>query len=189
MLDADIRHALVRRLADEHPSGGRVRIWPEMTVGLGASRVDVGLINGAISGFEIKSDRDNLARLPRQVLHYGRCLDYAHVIVSGRHTQRVFAHVPSWWGIHVAEQTDSMRVTLTQERAAGRNPYIEPFFVAQLLWRNEGHSLLKENDAHQGLAKATRWEIWDALAARLSFGLLQSGVRRILTERGSHEDS
>ena len=79
MRDADIRRALVQRLRAARPDPVTDRIWPEMSLALGASRVDVCVINGTLSGYEIKSPRDNLDRLPSQVEHYGRVLDRATI--------------------------------------------------------------------------------------------------------------
>jgi len=41
----------------------------------GSSRVDALLVADRISGFEIKSDLDSLARLPRQVLAYSAVVE------------------------------------------------------------------------------------------------------------------
>lgn len=181
MRDADIRHALMASLAKQHVGEPNVRLWPEMSVGLGASRVDVGLINGAIAGFEIKSEHDNLGRLPSQVVHYSRCLDFATVVVGGRHIRAVRGLVPGWWGITVAKRVDD-EIKLVCRRRARPNPSVDPFYIAQLLWRDEAFAVLRARDAHRGLARATRWQMWDALAT-LPLDQLREEVRKALTVR------
>jgi hypothetical protein len=181
MRDGDIRRALMASLTQEHIGELSVRVWPEMSVGLGASRVDVGLINGAVAGYEIKSEHDNLGRLPSQVVHYSRCLDFATVVVGRRHVRAVRNIVPFWWGITVAKPVDG-EIQFVRQRRARPNPSIDPFYIAQLLWRDEALAVLRSREAHHGLAKATRWQMWDALAT-LPLEQLRADVRKALTVR------
>ena len=51
--------------------------------GVGSSRIDVAAINGHITGCEIKSARDDFARLTRQVEIYSAVLDVAILVVEG----------------------------------------------------------------------------------------------------------
>ncbi len=55
----------------------------EWSVGVGSSRIDVAAINGRITGCEIKSTRDDFARLARQVEIYSAVLDVAILVVEG----------------------------------------------------------------------------------------------------------
>lgn len=181
MRDPEIRAALVDQLRRTHRDPIENRIWPEMSVGLGASRVDVGLVNGRISGYEIKSAHDSLGRLEGQVLHYGRCLDRATIVTAESRAATIANHVPEWWGVTIAlDRGDCPRLRVA--RKAAPNPGVEPFYVAQLLWRDEAYAELKSRDLHHGLAKATRWELWDRLA-ELPLRKLQAAVRVRLKAR------
>lgn len=183
MRDPDIRARLVDQLRADHPDPQRNVIWPEMSVGLGASRVDVGLINGYITGYEIKSAADNLDRLPAQVVNYSRCLDRAVVVTSERRSPTIADHVPKWWGITIAYDRDG-RVELDVTREPSDNPDLEPFYVAQLLWRDEAYDALEALGQHEGLKRATRWALWDHLA-ELPVDELRDIVRARLKARSS----
>jgi hypothetical protein len=180
MRDPDIRAALVARLRAGHPDVTENVIRPEMAVGLGASRVDVALVNGRLTGYEIKSDHDNLDRLPSQVEHYGRCLDRAIVVVSERRAHTIRDHVPPWWGVWSAIP-DGAGVCLKERRRGRRNPGLDPFYVAQLLWREEARAELVAR-GHAVPSKATRWDLWDQLAT-LPLTELRDAVRARLKAR------
>lgn len=153
-----------------------------MSLSLGASRVDVCVINGSLSGYEIKSPRDNLDRLPSQVEHYGRVLDRATIVTSEKQLDRVSIRVPAWWGVWCATAEDA-GVTLHPVRAAMGNPGLDPESVAQLLCRDEAFDELRLRGLHHGLSNATRWTLWDLLLERLSMPELQTVVRARLKAR------
>lgn len=187
MRDGEIRSALVSKIRAEHPDPLDTRIWPEMSLVLGASRVDVGVVNGALSGYEIKSERDNLGRLPRQIEHYSKCLDYAWIVTGGRYHERVLGVVPDWWGVLVAEGSAEGHVNLCTIRPARENPQIDPFHVAQLLWRDEAQRALEERGS-TGLSKLRRWDLWDLLVESLALDDLRRLVRDTLKARSGPPD-
>jgi hypothetical protein len=187
MRDIEIRSALILQLQREHPDTADNRIWSELSLCLGASRVDVCLINGALTGFEIKSPRDNLARLKGQVENYGLVMDYASIVVSEKYASKAPEYIPSWWGIEIASMNDAGEVRLDGVRDASRNPTVDPFSVAQLLWRDEAYDELFNRGLHRGLAKATRWKLWDRLVEELSPTEIQDTVRARLKARPSRQ--
>lgn len=153
-----------------------------MSLSLGASRVDVCVINGSLSGYEIKSPRDNLDRLPSQIDHYGRVLDYATIVTSEKQLDRVSRQVPPWWGVWCATDGDVL-VTLQPVRAGRSNPRLVPESIAQLLCRDEAFDEIRLRGLHRGLSKATRWTLWDLLLEHLSLPDLQRVVRERLKVR------
>jgi hypothetical protein len=181
MRDPQIRAALVQRLRASHPDLSQNVIREEMGVGLGASRVDVGLLNGHITGYEIKSSSDNLDRLPGQVEHYSRCLDQAVIVTTERRAESIEGHVPTWWGVLVAIAVDS-EVTFREQRPPTANPDVQAFYVAQLLWRDEAYAELASRGLHGDLRRATRWALWDRLA-ELPIDELRDSVRERLKGR------
>lgn len=184
--DIEIREALVRHLRTDHADPVVNRIWSEFSVCLGASRVDVCLINGSLSGFEIKSPRDNFSRLAGQVEHYGRVLDFACVVTGDKRVERVLDSIPHWWGVLSAAEVatdEQTSVELGWMREPTRNPEIDPFSLAQLLWRDEAFNVLQELDAHSGLQRATRWDVWDRLVETVSLDQLRDIVRDRLKAR------
>jgi hypothetical protein len=174
----DIRQAVAGHVRALHPDPTTTRIRYELGVCLGQTRVDIAVINGLIVGWEIKSAQDRLTRLPRQVELYNRVLDEATIVAAGRHASHVSEHVPDWWGIAEAEPgRGASACVIATVRTARANPDIDPFAVAQLLWRDEAYTLLRERNLHVGLARATRWTLWDRLASSLALTDLQSEVR------------
>lgn len=155
----------------------------ELGLCLGETRVDVAVINGAISGWEIKSAQDRLDRLPRQVLLYSRVLDLAVVVAAGKHASHAEGIVPAWWGIVRVDASEDGQPVLKVSREPKQNENVDAFALAQLLWRDEAYDVLRHHCLHGGLAKATRWKLWRRLADELPTPLLKSEVRDRLRAR------
>jgi hypothetical protein len=64
MRDSDVRGATKAWLSAEYACDQDTRIVEEMGVWSGSVRIDIAIINGHLSGYELKSDRDTLERLP-----------------------------------------------------------------------------------------------------------------------------
>ena len=64
MRDRDVRGAMLQLLGAEHAGEKDTFILQELDVWSGAVRIDIAVINGELTGFELKSDRDTLERLP-----------------------------------------------------------------------------------------------------------------------------
>lgn len=147
---------------------------------LGATRVDVAVINGSLHGYEIKSDRDTLVRLPTQVEIYNRVLDYSTIVCGSKYLGKVADIVPEWWGITEVSGTGSKPV-FVEHRAPSRNSTVDPLAIAQLLWRDEAAELLQCR-GERVKSKETRWNLWDRLA-ELPLDDLQWCVRSQLKAR------
>ena len=182
VLHAEIRTAVRRQLVRVHGRPPRTLLRDELGLCLGATRVDVAAINGQLSGCEIKGAQDKLSRLPRQVELYSQVLDEAVLVVEPKYTARAQSYVPDWWGVWQVEPA-GRRVVLTEVRPAGVNPGSDPLAVAQLLWRDEAFEELQQRDATRGLAKATRWRLWEALVGLLTPDELGAVVRARLKAR------
>ena len=91
MLDAEIRGALQERLTRTHKRElVSTRFVEELGVA-GEARIDMAVLNGAFAGYEIKSERDTLRRLPGQVTAYSKVLDYCTLVVATRHASHAAA--------------------------------------------------------------------------------------------------
>lgn len=148
----------------------------------GRARVDVAVVNGEIHGYEIKSDRDTLQRLPEQVRIYGSVLDYTTLVVGPRHSERALPLLPEWWGVERVE-ADREEVRFSTFRAAQRNPTPDPVGIAKLLWRSEALALLEEIGAANGVRSKPRAEVYARLAEAVPLEWLQASVRRLLKSR------
>jgi hypothetical protein len=96
--DRDIRVALERwLLSKQHNSP--VRIIHEFPIPRPSARIDLALINGRISGYEIKSDVDSLTRLPSQLGSYGKIFEQLCVVTTPKKSRTVLENTPSWCGV------------------------------------------------------------------------------------------
>src|SRR4051812_4946444 len=106
MRDRDIRGALWTLLHQEHKDDADTLVLDELGICEGAARADVAVVNGSLAAFEIKSDRDTLARLPAQAEAYQRVFDQVTIIVGGRYIERIVEAVPDSWGIVQAAESE-----------------------------------------------------------------------------------
>lgn len=140
-------------------------VLDELEVCQGIARVDVAVVNGILHGYEIKSDADTLARLPVQVQAYSRAFERVTVVCGRKHLVNVRRLIPAWWGILVAECHDGA-VRLVHVRRDQRNPSIDLFAQAQLLWRDEVLAALERYELAQGIRSKPRLALWRQLATQ-----------------------
>lgn len=100
------------------------------------ARADALLVGNRICGFEIKSDVDSLARLPRQVEAYGQVVERAYLVVGERHRAKATALVPEWWHIWVASWRGE-RVVVRETRRGRLNSTVNPLAVTSFLSREQ----------------------------------------------------
>lgn len=146
------------------------------------ARVDVAVFNGAIHGYEIKSDRDTFARLAGQAEVYNGVFDRITIVVGSKHSDTVEAHVADWWGITIAKRVGG-GVELTTQREAQPNPSKDPVLLAHMLWRDEGLSVLAAVGKDRGVRSKSRYHICNRLADVFEVDELSSIVRTTIKER------
>lgn len=184
MLDIDVRTALQARLERRHRAElSNTLFVPELGVA-GEVRIDVAVLNGSFSGYEIKSANDTLRRLPRQVETYSKVLDYATLVVADGHLEHARALLPSWWGIIVATRGKTA-VRLKEEQPARLNREIDPRYLCTLLWRSETLDALARLGEDRGLRSKPKNILWDRLAVCLDETGLRQLVRETLKSRAN----
>lgn len=184
MRDSDVRKAALTMLAARHEGDSTTRIVEEMGIWSGSVRVDIAVINGSLSGYEIKSDRDTLGRLPFQQDLYSRVFDSVELIVGRRHVEKATAIVPDWWGVTLATDSNG-KIDLTSIRPAELNPTIDPFLVAQLLWKEEAIAVLDSRGLARGWKSKRAKLVHQHLADSIPLDELRSCVRGALKNRTS----
>jgi len=137
--DSDIRRVLVAKLRRDDAEAA---IFQELPLLRGEGRADVVSVNGVIAGYEIKSDRDSLARLASQTGQYASVCEYMTVVVTWRHLERARAMLPARWGICIAD-LDGTNVVLEAVRKPRRNGRPDKEALIKMLWRNECGRVLK----------------------------------------------
>lgn len=182
MRDIDVRLALRSQVLKKHYSDAHSRVIEELGVCEGIARIDIAVVNGLLHGYEIKSEQDTLTRLPQQIDHYGRVFDKVTLVVGERHLSAASDEVPSWWGISVVRTKDQGHRVI-KVRGGKMNPKVDPYHLAQLLWRDEALVLLEALGRAKGMASKPRSEIWAALATAMPLRALRQAVRDTLRTR------
>lgn len=183
MRDLDIRKALHNEVLREFHEDTESRVLDELSLCSGSTRVDIAVINGSLHGFEIKSDRDTLERLPTQIELYSRVLDYATLVVGLPHLKHARKFLPPWWGVMIAKPGPANSPHFNFKRKARRNPSPDPFALVQLLWRREALSILEAHGLAKGLTSKPRIILWEVLATSFSYTELSWMVRQALKIR------
>jgi len=185
MRDCDVRSALHAKVLAEHHGQADTLVVDELALWYGTARVDIAVVNGRIHGYEIKSDRDTLARLPGQMEIYGKVFDRVTLVVGRGHVLNAMAITPAWWGIKLATQGPRRAVHFEQLRPPERNPAIDPIAVAALLWCAELEQILLEAGALRGCKGKSRDFLSRRVVEALPFTDLRAAVRSRLRARGN----
>ena len=184
MNDLDIRKVLMRELLDKHANDSETMIIEELGLKHGRSRIDLAVINDCMHGYEIKSDRDTLKRLPEQIQIYSSIMDRVTLVVGYRHAYNALKMIPEWWGVKFAEQNNKNgNVVLSEARTPGNNPNIDLITVVSLLWRNEALDILEKIGQAKGLGSKARIDIYHRLIEVVESESLRASVRQCLRSR------
>jgi len=151
-------------------------IIDELTLQRKDGRVDVAVIDTHLRGYEIKSEADRLDRLTRQTRIYGKVLDYLSIVVADRHLHHAIGIVPRFWGVYL--WTPNTGVGVIREPIL--NASVQKTPLAQLLWRENALSLLKEHGVQQGLSTKPKWWLWAHAAEVCSQDAIHAAVRHQL---------
>ncbi|CAI8758511.1 MULTISPECIES: sce7726 family protein [Pseudomonas] len=181
--DRDVRAALLNKVIAEHVSDPSTLVIEELGLEHGACRVDVTVVNGALHGYEIKSDVDTLERLPFQVEAYSRSLDKATLIVAERHLVKAEAILPAWWGIKSVHVGPRGAVHIRTHRPVSYNPSISPYHLAHLLWRPEAEELLISKGIPSKALRVNKSGLYSLLVETTSLIELRTYVRAKLKSR------
>lgn len=106
----------------------------------GECKADIAILNGTTTVFEIKSERDSLSRLERQIRNYRTVFASVFVIVSEKHVEAVLQETPSDVGV----LSLSGRYQITTIRDAINKPeQIEPLAVLSAIRTAEAVQMAK----------------------------------------------
>ena len=183
MNEYQLRSAVKRKILARYENDPNTRILDELGLRHGAARIDIAVVNGIVHGYELKSDADNLKRLPRQIQIYDSVLDKVTLVVGSRHAKEAERMVPPWWGIKVAAIGARGGFDFGDVRRATKNPEQDAVAVCRLLWRNEALTLLDELGQTKGLRHKPRARIYSRLAEVADFETVCARVRRQLKFR------
>lgn len=164
MNDKELRMAVKGKLLARYAGVPGVLVLEELGLRHGSGRVDLAVVNGTIHGFELKSDLDNLNRLPHQIQIYNSVLDKVTLIVGRRHVDGANRLIPDWWGVKLAAVGKRGGIVFSELRRARSNPCVDALGVAKLLWREEALSFLVELGQDVGVRSKPRKVLYQRLA-------------------------
>ena len=182
MRDQDIRYALLKYLHQTHDHDPSSMIIEELGLCQGAVRVDISVINNMFLGYEIKSDRDTLERLPAQERIYSGIFDQVTIITSMAQAGKIKHIIPNWWGIWRAKNSLSS-VEFEIIRESNINYSVIPEMLVQCLWKSEVLQILKEKGLEKRLTKKPRSVLWKELVANVPLDELKTLVRKYIKAR------
>lgn len=107
---------------------------------IGARRADLILVNGSMSAFEVKSDRDSIDRLPEQLYEYMQAIPRVNVVTSEKHIKAVTEIVPAGVGIILLTRDFHLR-EIRPAKHVTKN--IRPAAILDLLRIDEAGEVLK----------------------------------------------
>ncbi|WP_460986235.1 sce7726 family protein [Sphingobium sp. TomTYG75] len=181
--DIDVRRAAYGRLLSHARRCPDTRVIDELGVGHGANRIDIAVINGHFRGMEIKSDADNIKRLPGQISAYGEVVDRASLIVAPRHLASALEVLPNWWGVVLADRGVTGGVIFKRLRDERANPMVNPMSLARLLWHDEVAAILRERGHPERLLRSPRAILYATLVSELQPRAVATLVRETLKAR------
>lgn len=184
MNDSAIRSRIKKQLIDRLEAESDLVI-EEVGLRHGVARIDLMVVNGLLHGYEVKSDKDTLRRLPGQVRVYSSVLDKVTLVVGYRHAGEAIRIIPAWWGVKLAEMGTRGAVRLSEARPARRNQSVDKLSLAKLLWREEALALLTKLNRAEGVRSKPRSFIYSRLAEVAPLDLLRTAVCDALRRRSA----
>lgn len=184
MRDIDIRAELKSTFLSKYYADPKSKVVNELSVSYGDAIIDIAVINGALHGYEIKSEFDTLTRLPSQLSSYSKTFDYLTVISAQRHLNSLLSLLPQWCGIIIVEKYKGGE-RLRQYRKPKKNYEVNNYSVAQLLWKEEILEVLNDLGIGKGKQNKSKPILWALMANTIKKKELSNIVREKLKIRAN----
>jgi hypothetical protein len=175
--DFEIREALHRKVLKTYHSCKSTIIVDELGLAHGKNRIDVAVLNGYLHGYEIKSAKDTLARLPVQLDQYRKSLQKLTMVVAPSHIDDVLSIAPEWSGVIEARKGPRGGISFTTARRATINPETDGRALAHLLWRKEAIELLTKFGVSEKELNKSRKQLYEIIANETSLAELVSWIK------------
>jgi hypothetical protein len=98
----------------------------------GIARADIVAIKEEAHGFEIKSHKDTLRRLPSQVASYAKTFSTVSIICAENHLGEINTQIPRWFGLILYKKGQLIGV-----RKAKANPIVAKPFILNAITKKE----------------------------------------------------
>lgn len=184
MLDKDIRNAVKEKVIKQHLDDPSTLVVEELGLNYGKNRVDIAVVNGELHGYELKSDSDNLIRLPAQIVSYSAVMDKVTLVVGKKHAEEAIPMIPDWWGVKIATMGDTGKIKLNTARRNRVNKNIEPLELIKLLWKEELIILLSTRiNIDWRIKKLKRKDIYQLVIDTFTLDEIRYAVRTTMKSR------
>ncbi|MFB2760628.1 sce7726 family protein [Shewanella xiamenensis] len=175
MYDKDIRQALKQFLLGRKPAP--LKIIDELKVNNGLARADLVAAYKTLHCFEIKSDKDTVARLGNQIDNYDLCFEKVTLVTTEKLLSSAKDILPEHWGIMLAiKQNDN--VCFRYQRKATRNPNFSADIALLSLWKDE----LIEMDSILGASPLPKKARREFIANKISNESSRDSVSQALSQ-------
>lgn len=108
----------------------------ELVVNKNASRADLVVISDHVHCYEVKTERDTLSRLGKQVEEYSLHADYVSVLLASNHLDAAVSRLPKHVGVLELREAGG-QVQVQKIRDAGASALTDPFAMLSFLPVNE----------------------------------------------------
>jgi hypothetical protein len=107
---------------------------------VGECKADLAILNGTSTVYEVKSERDSLHRLVRQINAYVKVFAQVYVIAAENHVNAVFGSVPEEVGVLLLNNRHQIS---TLREAANRPEYTSPAAIFDSIRTEEARLILQ----------------------------------------------
>lgn len=182
--DKDIRKLLLKKFINtpNYISDPSSIVVNELDVCSGSAIIDMAVVNGQIHGYEIKSERDTLDRLPQQSEYYNLVFDTVTLVVSERHLDKSLTIIPNWWGV-CSVVNGGKELELIREPSQNSN--VDLFYLSLVLWKKELIELLEACNITKGIKSKTRRQLSEIVAKELDPEVVKEFIRNSLKKRST----
>jgi hypothetical protein len=173
-----LRERTLKYISEQFECGSEVRIVEELGLSHGESRIDIAVINGKLIGFEIKSDHDDLKRLPTQLEMYEKYFDQIWIVTTEKHLPGARMIASKKCGLLLCKESGQ----LIQKRMAKSHSKTIPAFLLRLIWKDEARSILLSRGVRvsSGLNKE---HLYKMIEQHLDASTVRAVVRNTLIRR------
>lgn len=179
--DTEIRSALHEKVLKRFHTKKDARVVNELGVVHGSQRIDIAVIHTTLHGYEIKSSKDDLDRLPNQIQAFTKCFERLTIVVAQSHLDEVLELTPTWVGVTLATKGSRGAIHFAVKRKSTQNPNLDTYLTAHFLWKREAIELLNQSGVpHRNLPRTKLYKLLDA---NLSQKKILWSVRHYLKSR------
>jgi hypothetical protein len=106
----------------------------------GACKADLVILNGTATVYEIKSERDSLSRLSKQISNYQKVFSKIYIVASESHVEKILNVTPKNVGLMYLKKSNSI---CTLREATEREDLLCPAVIFESLRIHEVQDILK----------------------------------------------